>query len=132
MLSDGSNVCGLFFVFCSTLTSHGSFEPISPQHSAPSAIEEEDEDDDLPDEDNCLVHDPWFHWFCTSKWFLLFVSLYALVQSMIINGIFPAVVSTVQHRYNQTSTTMGYLASKISSVSACFVCLSICAQIIPI
>jgi len=43
----------------------------------------------IPDDENCFTHGHFFSEFCTSKFFLIILCGFVLVQSMAINGLFP-------------------------------------------
>lgn len=47
----------------------------------------------------------------TPKWALFFISLFAVLQSMTVSGLFPSSVSSLERRYGLRSSQTGFLAS---------------------
>lgn len=53
----------------------------------------------------------WLQFLNTPKWFLFFLSQYFFTQSIVVNGIFPGSISTIEKRFGFTSYMSGMLAS---------------------
>uniref|UniRef100_A0A7S0HA40 Kazal-like domain-containing protein n=1 Tax=Amorphochlora amoebiformis TaxID=1561963 RepID=A0A7S0HA40_9EUKA len=49
--------------------------------------------------------------FCTPKYFLILLCGYAFTQSFTVGGLFPAVISTLERRYNLSSLESGMLSA---------------------
>ena len=56
----------------------------------------------------------WLQFLNTPKWFLFFVSQYFFTQSIVVNGIFPGSISTIEKRFGFTR-----LVNKVSSFTIC-------------
>ena len=52
----------------------------------------------------------WLQFLNTPKWFLFFLSQYFFTQSIVVNGIFPGSISTIEKRFAFTR-----LVNKVSS-----------------
>ena len=57
----------------------------------------------------------WLQFLNTPKWFLFFLSQYFFTQSIVVNGIFPGSISTIEKRFGFTR-----LVNKVSSFTPGF------------
>ena len=57
----------------------------------------------------------WLQFLNTPKWFLFFLSQYFFTQSIVVNGIFPGSISTIEKRFGFTR-----LVNKVSSFTSGF------------
>lgn len=70
----------------------------------------------------CLsMYPTWLQRFAKPGWFLLAVSLFTIVQSMVNSGLFPVIISSIERRYGFNSTQTGFLLSSYDVVSAILV-----------
>lgn len=73
------------------------------------------------DSENMFTDNPYLKRFCNAKWFLVFLCMYVIVQSMIVTGLFSATISTIEKRYGIRSSTMGLVASTYDFTVMCLV-----------
>jgi hypothetical protein len=62
----------------------------------------------------------------TPRWIMVWLCMYAVMQSMLVSGLFPAIVSTIERRYDMTSQQSGSLASIYDVTGAALVILVAC------
>ncbi|KAJ7388251.1 hypothetical protein OS493_038938 [Desmophyllum pertusum] len=53
----------------------------------------------------------WLQFLNTPKWFLFFLSQYFFTQSIIVNGVYPGSISTIEKRFGFSSYMTGMLTS---------------------
>jgi len=53
----------------------------------------------------------WLQFLNTPKWFLFFLSQYFFTQSIVVNGVFPGSISTIEKRFGFSSYMMGMVTS---------------------
>ena len=66
-------------------------------------------------------HPDWMQRFATPLGFVVAVSLFTIVQSMVNSGLFPVIISSIERRYGFNSTQSGFLLSSYDIVSAILV-----------
>ncbi|XP_078360965.1 solute carrier organic anion transporter family member 4A1-like [Oculina patagonica] len=53
----------------------------------------------------------WLQFLNTPKWFLFFLSQYFFTQSIVVNGVYPGSISTIEKRFGFSSYMMGMVTS---------------------
>eukprot|EP00467_Chlorarachnion_reptans_P007681 CAMPEP_0114517006 /NCGR_PEP_ID=MMETSP0109-20121206/17652_1 /TAXON_ID=29199 /ORGANISM="Chlorarachnion reptans, Strain CCCM449" /LENGTH=790 /DNA_ID=CAMNT_0001697475 /DNA_START=27 /DNA_END=2399 /DNA_ORIENTATION=- len=73
----------------------------------PTEHKPQEQNEDAPDDEKLLCEGR----YCTPRHFLIIICGYVFAQSFAVGGLFPAVISTLERRYNLSSTEAGMLSS---------------------